>query len=222
MAGHDIDSSADERPAVSVERGWDGVKRRMGTQSAVAEGSLDESSQSDQASQGEAGLRRPPGTRIPRLTRRPVFSPRPVRLVAAGALLALTAALSWIVLQAAVGNDPEAPEGQSKADARRAPEKRSAQPRPGRELRGTGRERARTGTGTKRREASRRSGARQPSHSARTQPPPQIDSQAAGTSVPPVPDPTPPPGEPAPPQVEQPRGGGGLLDGSRSSSEFGM
>lgn len=221
MAGHDSDSSAGERPAVSVERGWDGVKRRMGTRPAVAEGSLDESSQSDQASQREAKLRRPPGTRIPRLTRRPVFSPRPVRLVAAGALLALTATLSWIVLQAAVGNDPEAPEGRSKADARRAPEKRSVQPRPGRP-RIARRGRVRTGTGTRPREASRRSGALQPSHPARTQPPPQTDSQAAGAPVAPVPDPTPPSGEPAPPQMEQPRGGGGLFDGSRSSSEFGM
>lgn len=209
MAGDDLTSSIDERQTGVAERDWDGVERDLGTHSS---------------GDGEVRPRRPRDTWDLELTPRPSLPSYSVRLAVAGTLLALAAALLLIVIPAVVGSDPPGQSAPSKAEprpaappdeARRVGESRPAQPghRPGR--RRAWRE---GGRGTKRKTRSHR-GTRQPSHSTRMQPTPSIDSHALGAPV----APTPPPSvEPAPPPAEQPRGKGGLVDGSRSSPEFGL
>lgn len=203
MAGDELTSSTDEQEAGKAERDWDGVERDLGTH----------------ASDGEARSRRLRDTRNLEVIPRPSLSSHSVRLAVAGALLALAAVLLLIVIPAVVGNSPAEKVGPRPAappdESRRVRERRPARARPKPTRHRAQRER---GGGTKR-ETRGRHRTRRPSHPKRLQPTPSIDSHALGAPVAPVP---PPSVEPAPPPVEQPPGKEGLVDGSRSSSEFGL
>lgn len=209
MAGDDLTSSTDERQTGATERDWGGVERDLGTHSSA---------------DGEAESRHLRDTRDLEVTPRLTLPSYSVRLAVAGALLALAAALLLIVIPTVVGSDPPGQSVPSMVEprpaappdeARRVRERRAAQPGHGSVRRRARRER---GGGAKRETRGRR-GTRRPSHSTRVQPTPLIDSHALGAPV----APTPPSSvEPAPPPAEQPRGKEGLVDGARSSPEFGL
>jgi len=209
MAGDDLTSSIDERETGVAERDWDGVERDLGTHSSA---------------DGEAEPRRLRDARDLEVTPRLNLPSYSVRLAVVGALLALAAALLLIVIPTVVGNDPAGQSAPSKVgphpaappdEARRVRERRAARPGHGPVRRRARRER---GGGAKRETRGRR-GTRRPSHSTRVQPTPSTDSHSLGAPVAPAP---PPSVEPAPPPAEQPRGKEGLVDGARSSPEFGL
>jgi hypothetical protein len=227
MAEDDLTSPPDKGSAGAAERAWDGVKRGLGTDTDSPERkeSHGEPPCTGESGPEEVGPRCPRDTRGPELIPRPSLSSRSARLAAVGALLALAAALLLIVIPAVLRSDPAGRSEPAKIeprpvapahDARRAGEKRSVRPGPGRSRRGA--RDVRGGKGRQRR-LGRRATSR-PSHSARAQPSPPTEADAEGAPV----SPTPPrSGEPVPAPAEQPpRGEGGLVDGSRSSSEFGL
>jgi hypothetical protein len=209
MAGDDLTSSIDEGQTGATERDWGGVERDLGTQSSA---------------DGEAESRRPRDARDLEVTPRLSLPSHSVRLAVAGALLALAATLLLIVIPTVVGSDPPGQPVPSKVEPRPAaiPDEaqRGRERRPARSEHRSGRHRAkRERGGAAKRKTRGRRGTRRPSHSTRAQPTPSIDSHALGAPAAPEP---PPSVEPAPPPAEPPRGEEGLVDGSRSSPEFGL
>lgn len=228
MAG-DEGSPTDEHVATDVDVPWDGLLRRTGGDSDPADGRVGGTRRAGEPERREGELPPPPReANLPRPARRPVSSSSRVRLVAAAGLCALVAALALIALPAVRTDDHSsspgrAPSGQGADPA--APERgirgiRAKDPAP---LRARRQRRARAMAGAKRKEgrASRRDGAR--ARDGRVEPPPRAGPGAltALPPAPPAPEPS-PPEEPASPPASRPRSEEGLVDGSRSSTEFGL
>jgi hypothetical protein len=220
----DEGSATDEHPVTGVDASWRGLLHRTGGDSDPADGQASAAWGAGEPECHEVELRAPRDADLPRRARWRVSSTSRARLAAVLGLCVLLAALVLIALLAVRTGDPSSSSG-------RVPSGRAADlVVPARGARGArakgparlGARRWRRARAERReRRASRRDGA--PARNRRVEPPARAEAGAPSVLPPAVPAPESSlPEEPASPPASRPRAEGGLIDGSRSSAEFGL